>query len=178
MDFAVFHFTIIVVLLRKNMRTFRQQFKQILALFLFIAIFSGSNSVFAETVDTKDDDAHHGQNSLDWPGIYRGFLPCDDCKGVKTTLALNKNNSYILLTQYVGKSEREFVEKGKFTSDNKNNTVMLTPRDSSTTRHYFVGENMLTQLDDNGNRISGKLADRYILRRTDTTESAPSHPAH
>lgn len=178
MDFAVFHFTIIVVLLRKNMRTFRQQFKQILAFSLFIAIFSGSNSVFAETVDTTDDDAHHGQNSLDWPGIYRGFLPCDDCKGVKTTLALNKNNSYILLTQYVGKSEREFVEKGKFTSDNKNNTVMLTPRDSSTTRHYFVGENMLTQLDDNGNRISGKLADRYILRRTDTTESATSHSAH
>lgn len=178
MDFAVFHFTIIVVLLRKNMRTFRQQFKQILAFSLFIAIFSGSNSVFAETADTKDGDAHHVQNSLDWPGIYRGFLPCDDCKGVKTTLALNKNNSYILLTQYVGKSEREFVEKGKFTSDNKNNTVMLTPRDSSTTRHYFVGENMLTQLDDNGNRISGKLADRYILRRSDVTESPQSHSSH
>jgi len=160
------------------MRTFRQQFKQILAFFLLIAIFPGSNSVFAETADAQDTDAHHGQNSLDWPGIYRGFLPCDDCKGVKTSLALNKNNSYILLTQYVGKSEREFVEKGKFTSDNKNNTVTLTPRDGSTTRQYVVGENMLTQLDNNGNRISGKLADRYILRRTEVTESSPSHSAH
>lgn len=160
------------------MRTFRQQFKQILAFFLFIAIFSGSNAIFAETAETKDADAHHGQNSLDWPGVYRGFLPCDDCKGVKATLALNKNNSYILITKYVGKSEREFVEKGKFTSDNKNNTVILTPRDSSTTRQYFVGENMLIQLDNNGNRISGKLADRYILRRTEITESAPSHSAH
>ena len=118
------------------------------------------------------------QNSLDWPGVYHGFLPCDDCKGVKATLALNKNNSYILITQYVGKSEREFVEKGKFTWDNNSNTIVLTPRDSSTTRQYFVGENMLTQLDNNGNRISGKLADRYILRRTDIKESAPSHSSH
>lgn len=158
------------------MRTFRQQFKQILAFFLFIAIFSGYNSVFAETAETKDADAHHAQKSIDWPGIYRGFLPCDDCKGVKTSLALNKNNSYILITQYVGKSEREIVEKGKFTSDN--NTIVLTPRDNSTTRQYLVGENMLIQLDNNGNRITGKLADRYILRRTELTESSPSHSSH
>jgi copper homeostasis protein (lipoprotein) len=160
------------------MRTFRQPIKQILAFLLFIAIFSNYSSAFAETAETKVEETHHGQSSLDWPGVYRGFLPCDDCKGVKATLALNKNNSYILITQYVGKSEREFVEKGKFTSDNNSNMVVLTPRDSSTTRQYVVGENMLTQLDNDGNRISGKLADRYILRRTDIKESAPSHSSH
>ena len=160
------------------MRIFRQQFKQILTFFIFIAIFSGYNPVFAETAETKDEDTHHAQNSLDWPGIYNGFTPCADCKGVKTTLALNKNNSYILITQYVGKSEREFVEKGKFTWGNKSNTIVLTPRNSSTTQQYFVGEKMLIQLDSNGNRISGKLADRYILRRTDITESSPSHSSH
>lgn len=160
------------------MRTFRQPFKQIPALLLFIAIFSGSNPVFAETAEPADTEAHHAQNNRDWPGIYRGFLPCDDCKGVKTTLALNKNSSYILLTQYVGKSEREFVEKGNFTSGNTSNTLVLTPRNSSASRQYSVGENMLIQLDDNGNRVSGKLADRYILRRTDVTESSPSHSSH
>jgi len=162
----------------KNMRTFKQQIKQILAFLLFIAIFSNYSSVFAETAETKDENAHHSQKSLDWPGVYRGFLPCEDCKGVKATLALNKNNTYILITQYMGKSEREFVEKGKFTSDNERNMVVLTPRDSSTTRQYVVGENMLTQLDNTGNLISGKLAERYILRRTDIKESAPSHSAH
>ncbi|MDO9424354.1 MAG: copper resistance protein NlpE [Methylobacter sp.] len=157
------------------MRTFRQQFKRILTFFLFGAIFSGYNPVFAETAETKDKDTHHAPNSLDWPGIYYGFTPCADCNGIKTTLALNKNNSYILITQYVGKSEREFVEKGKFTSDNKSNTIVLTPRNSSTTQQYFVGENRLIQLDNNGNRISGKLAERYILRRTDIVQSSPSH---
>ena len=160
------------------MRTFRQKLKRTLTFFLFIAIFSGYNPVFAESAETKDTDTHHAQNSIDWPGVYHGFTPCVDCKGVKTTLALNKNNSYILITQYVGKSEREFVEKGKFTWDNQANTIVLTPRNSTATRQYFVGENMLVQLDNNGNRISGNLADRYILRRTDVTESAASHSSH
>ncbi len=158
------------------MRPFRQKFKQILAFFLFIATFSNYNLAFAETTETTD--THHAQNSLDWPGVYYGFVPCDDCKGIKSTLALNKNNSYILITQHVGKSEREIVEKGKFTSGDNSNTLVLTPRDNSTTRQYFVGENMLIQLDNNGNRISGKLADRYILRRSDVKESPQSHSSH
>lgn len=162
------------------MRTFRQPFKQRLAFIFFIAMFLGYSPVFAETAETIDQSAHHAQNSLDWPGIYYGFLPCDNCKGVKATLALNKNNSYILITQHVGKSEREFVEKGKFTWGDKNNTIVLTPRKSSTTQQYFVGENMLIQLDSNGDRISGELANRYILRRNDVTTggSPSSHSSH
>ncbi len=154
-----------------------RQFKKILKFFLFIAIFSHYTPVFAETAETKDDAGHHAQNSLDWPGIYYGFLPCDDCHGIKTTLALNKNNSYLLITQYVGKSEKEITEKGKFTSGNKINTLVLTPRNSSAPRQYLVDENRLIQLDDNGNRISGKLAERYILRKKDLKEPAP-HSSH
>lgn len=150
-------------------------FKQILAFYLFIAIFLNHSLVFAETADT---DTHHAKNSIDWPGVYYGFLPCDDCKGIKSTLALNKNNSYLLITQNVGQSKRDIVEKGKFASGDKSNTLVLTSRDSSTVRQYFVGENLLIQLDSNGNRISGKLADRYILRRSDVTESPQPHSSH
>ncbi|MGR9013031.1 MAG: copper resistance protein NlpE [Gammaproteobacteria bacterium] len=159
------------------MRTFRQQFKQVLIFFLLSVTFSGYNPVFAETAEARDSDIHHSQNSADWPGIYYGFIPCDDCKGIKSTLALNNNNSYILITQYVGKSEREIVEKGRFTPGNKVNTIVLTPRKTSITRQYLIGENMLIQLDDNANRIPGKLADRYILRRKSMTEPA-IHSSH
>jgi copper homeostasis protein (lipoprotein) len=160
------------------MQTFKQQLKQSLIFILFSAIFSSYNLASAETAETKHQDSHHANNSLDWPGIYNGFLPCDDCNGVKMTLALNKNNSYLLITQYVGKSPREFVEKGKFTWGDKSNTIVLTPRNGSTTHQYLVGEDMLIQLDNNGNRISGKLADRYILRRMNVTDSAPEHSSH
>lgn len=153
------------------MRIFKQPLKQSLTLLLFIATIGSNSNVFAETTETGDTDAvkteHHAQNSIDWPGVYQGFVPCDNCKGIKTSLALNKNNSYILITQYVGKSEREIVEKGKFTADNQNNTIILTPRNSTQTRQYFVGENTLTQLDSNGNHITGESPERYILRKTE-----------
>jgi uncharacterized lipoprotein NlpE involved in copper resistance len=161
------------------MQTYRQKFKKILTLFLFSTIFLAYHSVLAESEAPKAEEPHHqGQNTTDWPGIYNGFLPCTDCMGVKTTLALNKNNSYVLISQYVGKSEREFVEKGKFTWGNESNTIILTPRNASTTQHYFVDKNMLVQLDNNGKRYTGKLADRYILRRTDVVDKPPSHSSH
>ncbi|MDD1619917.1 MAG: copper resistance protein NlpE [Methylococcaceae bacterium] len=160
------------------MQTFGHHFKRILTSSLFIAIFASYSPVFAETTETKDKDEHHAHNSFEWPGIYYGSLPCADCVGIKTQLALNKNNSYVMITQYLGKSEREFVEKGKYTWSNQSKTIVLTPKNSSTTQQYAVAENTLIQLDANGNRISGKQADRYILRRTDVTDSTKPHSGH
>jgi uncharacterized lipoprotein NlpE involved in copper resistance len=146
-----------------------------LALSFFLTIFSAFPSAFAATTDMAE---HHAQASDDWPGLYFGFTPCADCNGVKTTLALNKNKSYILITQYVGKSEREFVERGKFTWTDKSNTILLTPRNGSAPHQYFAGENILIQLDNNGNRFSGEHADRYILRRKDVTNAVSPHSSH
>lgn len=160
------------------MRTFKQHVKQSLTLILFIATFSSYNNVFAETGDTDSATEHHAQNNVDWPGVYQGFVPCDDCKGVKTTLALNKNNTYLLITQYVGKSEREIVEKGKFTWNDQNNTIILTPRNSTQTRHYFVGDDTLTQLDSNGNHIVGEHANRYVLRRNEMSNKSQTSSHH
>lgn len=150
-------------------------FKPILTSFLVIAIFSAAGSAVAETAQKPDGAAHHAQHHGEWPGVYNGFTPCADCVGVKTSLALNANNTYILITQYAGKSPRDFTEKGKFTWSEDNSKIVLTPRDGSTTRHYLIGENMLIQLDSNGNRISGKDADRYVLRRNDVTAQEPKH---
>jgi len=154
------------------MQTFKQHFKQSLAVLLFSAVFSG----FVGAAET--DDTHHAQNTQEWPGVYNGFLPCDDCKGIKTTLALNNNGTYILMTQFVGKSPRDFVEKGKFAWNADSNTLVLTSRDGSTKHEYGVDENNLVKLDDNGNRVSGKLAERYILRRNVMPEAQQQHAAH
>lgn len=151
--------------------------KQRLTVMLFIATFSGYSTVFAETTEPTHENSHHAENSLDWSGLYQGFLPCDDCKGIKTTLALNKNNSYLLITQYVGKSDREIVEKGKFTWGEAN-TIVLTPRNSEQTRHYLVGENNLIQLDSKGNRITGDEANRYTLRRNEISQPKEQSSHH
>ncbi len=161
------------------MRTISKSFKVTLSCLALISTISAYTPVFAESADTQNHDSHHNaQNSLDWPGIYNGFLPCDDCMGLKTSLALNKNSSYVLIYQYTGKSPRDHVEKGKFTWGEQNNTIVLTSKDGSTSRQYFVGENILIQLDSKGERPTGKLADHYILRRTDMTDSEPAHGGH
>ncbi len=154
-------------------------YKKRITFTLMLGLLLNFIPAFAETTDSHDKQGHHADKSLDWPGIYMGFLPCQDCIGVKTTLALNKSGSYILITVNVGKSDREFVEKGKFTAGGKGDTLVLTARNSNVTHQYAVAKDMLIQLDEQGNRVSGKLADRYILRRKDTTDSGPSeHSGH
>ena len=157
--------------------------KAILGFSMLLGAVSMISAAFAETPAAQHDDAHHhaaAEENFEWPGIYTGFIPCADCIGVKTTVALNKNGSYILMTQFVGKSEREFVEKGKFAFNKASNTIVLTPRNGTTanSQQYLVGENSLIQLDNSGNKVTGKLADRYILRNTDITSNPPSHSGH
>jgi copper homeostasis protein (lipoprotein) len=157
-----------------------QLLKKQLALLSFIALCANP-LVFAETdgqAGHESHDIHNSQNSVDWPGVYHGFTPCSDCRGVKTSLALNSNGTYILMTQFIGKSEREFVEKGRFTWSEKVNTIDLTPHKNPTVRHYSVSENTLTQLDDNGNRYAGKNANAYVLRKIETKEPLASHSGH
>lgn len=154
-------------------------FKQMLMPVIVIALTTACNWVMAETSGiVHDQNAHHTQESMDWPGIYLGFLPCPDCIGIKTTLALNKNNNYVLMEQFIGKSDREFVEKGKFTWESSNKAITLMPRKSATTRLYIVGENTLTQLDSNGKPYAGEHAKRYVLHRKDVASTPQEHSGH
>jgi copper homeostasis protein (lipoprotein) len=145
-----------------------------------LAMFAATANVSAESMSVTAHEAHHGKKSIDWPGIYNGFLPCDNCAGVKTSLALNKNGSYVLITQFVGKSPRDYVEKGKYVWDEKSNTIVLTSRKGDAVHRYFVGEDDMITLDEKGDRYTGKLADRYILRKTDVTSGGPieQHSGH
>lgn len=114
------------------------------------------------TTDVNEMDSHHtSENSLDWDGIYRGILPCADCEGIQKTIYLNKDQSYRVKSQYLSKSDTTFDYSGKFTWNDKGNTVILDKNNES----YFVGENTLTQLDQDGNKITGSLANNYMLSK-------------
>jgi heat shock protein HslJ len=101
-------------------------------------------------------------NSLDWPGIYTGTLPCADCEGIATTITLNKDLTYKISTVYKGKSFKIYEDAGKFTWNEAGSIVQLEGITNAPNR-YLVGENQLIQLDMDGNRITGSLADKYIL---------------
>jgi hypothetical protein len=165
--------------LGSTMQTLKHKIKPFPAFLLIIFIYLGCNPVFAETASNLDEQ--HAQKTLNLSGLYLGFFPCADCQGIRTTLALNKNNTYTLMTIYVGKSDREFVEKGKFSLTETGDRIVLTPRKGSTTiQEYLIDDDMLIKLDEDGNRITSDGADRYILHRKDIMKSPENnnHAGH
>jgi heat shock protein HslJ len=120
--------------------------------------------------------AHNAKNSLDFIGVYKGILPCADCEGLETTICINENNTFNIKTQYQGKGEKVFEQKGTFSWNAAGNTIVLDGVKNGPNQ-YFVGENTLTQLDMSGKKINGDLATAYILAKQPTTnaeiETAP-----
>ena len=108
------------------------------------------------------DAAHNARNSLDWAGSYQGMLPCADCEAINTTLTLHSDGRYQLQQLYVGKSTQPFVQQGQFSWNPAGSTVLL---DGDTSQQFFVAENQLFMLDQQGNRIEGELAARYRLAK-------------
>lgn len=135
-----------------------------------------------EAGDHSEHAGHIGatapvDKSLVFHGVFYGFLPCDDCNGIKTTLSLKQNDNYLLVTQPARDSSKEYYEKGKYVWDEDQQRVTLNPRKGGTVvRHYHIdNEGTLIQLNTDGTRISGKQADGYILRRSDTVKNREVH---
>jgi len=175
------------------MQALKKQLKQNLTLIFFSTLFSAYHPAMAKTdleaqesflrarVNSNQQNTDHAAHinpidkSLDFHGVFYGYLPCNDCNGIKATLSLKQNNNYLLVTQPARESSREFYEKGKYSWNDENHTVVLTSRQESTTRQYHIeNEGTLIQLNSDGARMTGE-ADRYILRRSDTVKSREVH---
>lgn len=116
-------------------------------------------------------DSHNAQNSLDYIGMYKGKLPCADCAGIETSLQLSEGFSYILQRSYLGKNTKIEERKGTFKWNDAGNTILLDNLEGEPNQ-YLVGENSLTQLDLNGAKIGGKLAESYTLKKITETQAA------
>ncbi|ABV38291.1 lipoprotein [Shewanella sediminis HAW-EB3] len=107
----------------------------------------------------------NSQNALDWNGIYSGIIPCASCEGIKTLLTLKRDNHYILESEYLGRSDKTFIEQGMFEWNSTGSKITLKqePTDQKTEKQFQVGENQLFLLDKAENRVTGALADSYRL---------------
>ena len=130
-----------------------------IALFLY-----GCDAEAPTPVAHQAANGHVSANSLDWQGRYTGVLPCADCPGIVTLLTLEPDQSYRLSTYYLGKDEKLFERRGVFIWEEKGSVIHLQNSPDDLDR-YQVGENILFQLDKQGNRINGDLAAHYILHK-------------
>ena len=122
------------------------------------------------------DHGEHVDKSQEYRGVYYGFLPCDDCLGVKMTLSLKNNTNYLLVTQYTKESAREYFEKGKYNWDDDSKTLVLTSNKDGSKRKYIIkDDNALVQLSSDGLPIKGASEEKYTLLRSDAVKSRDVH---
>lgn len=98
---------------------------------------------------------------------YVGRLPCADCEGIDVSLQLNKNdNSYIMNSVYKGSrvdsSNNSFKDTGTWNMHGVDTLILSTGNRSV---KYIKTDSTLTQLDGDGNMITGPLANMFILHK-------------
>lgn len=111
-------------------------------------------------------DMHNSMISLDWAGTYHGVVPCADCEGIDTKITLTEDFTYQIERNYIGRSDQIFRSGGTFSWSEDGSRIQLNDLNPSHAPGVFqVGENRLFQLDMEGNRIRGDLAQHYILTK-------------
>ncbi|NDV66966.1 copper resistance protein NlpE [Bacteroides sp. 224] len=142
----------------------------ILPLIMFIFISCGNkdrqknNEERTANATEKVIDVHSSRNSLDYAGTYQGTIPCADCSGIELAITLDNKGAYTQTMTYIGKGpENVFKTSGTYEWDSSGSKITIKSGDE--VNMYLVGENALFILDESGNRITGDLADKYILRK-------------
>ena len=136
----------------------------ILLVLLVLVQRTKMSRLFKSKTSSEITTSHSPKNNIDWIGIYTGTLPCADCEGIKVRLTLNKNYTYELSYLYLGRDSEPIVFSGTFTWNDEGSAISL-PREGGFPTNYQVGEGQLFMLDIFGNRITGDLADMYILTK-------------
>lgn len=133
---------------------------------LIYACFTFCSIIFFSNCNPPLNTGDTSQNSLDWKGSYSGVVPCADCEGILTRITLGDNNNYTLQTRYLGKSEEVISSTGSFEWNKEGNQIKLKDiKEGTAPIYYKVGENQLTQLDLQGNTITGQNASMYVFAK-------------
>ncbi|WP_159022283.1 copper resistance protein NlpE N-terminal domain-containing protein [Formosa sp. L2A11] len=123
-------------------------------------------AIVVASCKTNKDAALNADNSmsnLDWNATYVGIIPCADCEGIKTVIELNDDLTFTKKTQYLGESMDVITENGAFSWDKTGSNVILKTKNQIQT--YFVEETSIALLDTSRDKITGDLANSYMLKK-------------
>jgi len=129
--------------------------KIVLPILMILIILLMVNSC-ATSGSSKSGDPH-------WAGMYVGVIPAADCPGIAVVVILNADGRYKITYQYIDRDVSVVTYSGSISWDEKTKVITLEPADRLPP--YQIGRNKLTFLDMEGKKISGKLADNYVLRK-------------
>jgi uncharacterized lipoprotein NlpE involved in copper resistance len=115
--------------------------------------------------NTPDFPRDSSMSSLDWVGTYTATLPCPSCEGIQTWVTLNPDRTFELKTSYLGLNDaRDETFTGKFTWNESGSRITLHGLIGGYPSMYSIEKGQIWQLDWDGNKIKGKLAEQYKLK--------------
>lgn len=106
-------------------------------------------------------DMQNVENSLDYEGTYKGVFPAADCPGIETTLTLNPDKTFALHSVYIDKNS-SFDEKGTYTVEED---LLTLQEEGGELSYYSIEEKRLRKLDMEKQKITGELAEHYVLEK-------------
>lgn len=146
--------------------------KLVLLSITFLAFLACNNNAGSDEAEIVQDeikalpDDHTSQSSLDYAGTYKGTLPCADCEGIEVELTIDMDSTYALNSKYLGKGDDKGNTKQGTYKWIDGGTIELEDLDTGAgPTKYKVGEGQIWQLDLQGNKVEGSLADKYILKK-------------
>ena len=133
----------------------------------FIGLFAACNSASDKTASTDSAlDTVAQEAYVTDVNDYAGTLPCADCEGIDVSLQLNKDLSYFMNSVYKGSrvdsAHNSFKDTGTWSMHGAD-TLYLSENNHST--KYIKTDSTLIQLEGDGNRITGPLANMFILHK-------------
>ena len=97
-------------------------------------------------------------------GTYKGTMPTASGSGMEVTIVISGTDAFKKSFSYVEDDDsRSYENSGLFVWNDAGTIITLVGDDVP--NQYLVGDNTLTQLDTEGNRITGDLAKQYVLRK-------------
>jgi uncharacterized lipoprotein NlpE involved in copper resistance len=149
-----------------------------IASILFLAMACNNAEKHAEqmadsAVVATDSPAKDTASMVAEPAVtsvhYSGTLPCADCTGIETEIDLKSDYTYSIHSIYAGRKStgpgsNEISETGKWMQHGED-TIHLADRKNAPAM-FIRTDSSLVQLDMNGKKITGKLADKYILKKS------------
>src|SRR5690625_1003214 len=97
---------------------------------------------------------------------YNGVIPCADCEGILYELSLGEGQRFGESLTYIGESNRPFTETGSYTI--RDDTLLVLEGKENEPAYFAIRDSVLVMLDQKKERITGSLANFYILDRKDS----------
>lgn len=107
---------------------------------------------------TLNDSNKHSNNIY---GEFTTTLPCGDCAGIRSTIILNADGTFIQTDTYLKEKEYKFIKRGKLIINK--NLITTVSKDGEISKFKLKGSNLL-RLNDDGSEVSATFKDYYIYK--------------